>query len=201
MSIPTLIEIRNAAQRLADAHRQSLSRATALESAINQAITPIYAAHRVGIDASAEEEAAAKADLQRLVDAAPQLFTKPRSITQDGVKCGYRKGEDMLDWDDEANVIARIRALAQFADMAPVLIRTEETLNVGALDELDHNARRQLGIRRISGTDQSFIGFTDSDVEKMVKAIIADATKRQGEDEAPKKKGKAKAKTSEVSNG
>lgn len=198
MSIPTLIEIRNAAQRLADAHRQSLSRATALESAINQAITPIYAAHRIGIDASAEEEAAAKADLQRLVDAAPNLFTRPRSITQDGVKCGYRKGEDMLDWDDEANVIARIRALAQFADMAPVLIRTEETLNVGALDELDHNARRQLGIRRISGTDQSFIGFTDSDVEKMVKAIIADATKRQGEDETPKKKGKAKTKTSEV---
>lgn len=198
MSTPNLIDIRNAAQRLADAHRQSLSRATALESAINKAITPIYALHRTGIDAAAEEEAAAKADLQRLVDAAPQLFSRPRSISQDGVKCGYRKSEDMLDWDDEANVIARIRALAQFADLAAVLIRTEETLNVGALEELDQHARRQLGIRRISGTDQSFISFTDSDVEKMVKAIIADATKRQGEDEAPKKKGKAKVKTGEV---
>lgn len=194
----TITEIRAAAQRLADTHRDCVSRATALESAIAEAITPIYAAHRVGIDAAAEEEAAAKADLQRLVDAAPQLFTRPRSITQDGVKCGFRKAEDQLDWDDEANVIARIRALQQFADMAPVLIRTEETLNIGALEELDHNARRQLGIRRISGADMSFIGFTDSDVEKMVKAIIADAAKRQGEDETPKKKGKAKTKTSEV---
>lgn len=194
----TITEIRAAAQRLADTHRECVSRATALESAIAEAITPIYAAHRIGIDAAAEEEAAAKADLQRLVDAAPQLFMRPRSITQDGVKCGFRKAEDQLDWDDEANVIARIRALQQFSDMAPVLIRTEETLNIGALEELDHNARRQLGIRRISGADQSFIGFTDSDVEKMVKAIIADAAKRQGEDETPKKKGKAKTKTSEV---
>lgn len=194
----TITEIRAAAQRLAIAHRECVTRAKTLENELTEAVTPIYEAHRVGIDAAAEEEAAAKAELQSMVEASPQLFTRPRSIIQDGVKCGFRKAEDQLDWDDEANVIARIRALQQFADMAPVLIRTEETLNIGALEELDHNARRQLGIRRISGADQSFIGFTDSDVEKMVKAIIADAAKRQGEDETPKKKGKAKTKTSEV---
>lgn len=191
---PTITEIRAAAQRLADAHRESVSRATALESAISEAITPIYAMHRTGIDAAAEEEAAAKADLQRLVDAAPQLFLRPRSIAQDGVKCGYRKGEDSLDWDDDAMVITRIRALTNLADLEPLLIRTEETLNVSALAELDGNELRRIGVRRIPGVDQTFIAFTDSDVEKMVKAILADATKRQGEDEAPKKKGKVKVK-------
>lgn len=192
---PTLTQIRETAQRLADAHRESISRAAALESAINAVITPIYASHRAGIDAAAEEEAAAKAELQRLIDAAPQLFGKPRSITQDGVKTGYRKSEDTLDWDDDATVIARIRALPELADLAPVLIRTEETLNIAALAELDGNARRKVGIRLIPGIDQPFITFTDSDVEKMVKAILADASKRQGEDDAPaKKKGKAKLK-------
>ena len=190
-----ITEIRAAAQRLADAHRDCVSRATALENAIAEAITPIYATHRVGLDAAAEEEAAAKSDMQRLVDASPQLFVKPRSISQDGVKCGYRKAEDVLDWDDDATVITRIRALPEFADMAAVLIRTEETLNVSALAELNGNERRRLGLRLIPGVDQAFIGFTDSDVEKMVKAILADAAKRQGEDETPKKvKGKAKAK-------
>lgn len=192
---PTITEIRAAAQRLADAHRESVGRATALESAINKAITPIYATHRIGLDTAAEEEAAAKADLQAMVDSAPQLFSKPRSITQDGVKTGYRKSEDVLDWDDDATVIARIRALPDLAELAPVLIRTEETLNVAALAELDGNARRKVGIRLIHGIDLSFITFSDSDVEKMVKAILADATKRQGEDEpAAKKKGKAKLK-------
>lgn len=190
-----ITEIRAAAQRLATAHRESLSRATALESVLNEAITPIYAMHRAGLDAAAEEEAAARADLQLLVDASPQLFMKPRSIAQDGVKCGYRKSEDTLDWDDENIVIARIRAIPELAELAPVLIRTEEALNINALAELDGNARRKAGIRLIPGIDQPFISFSDSDVEKMVKAILADAAKRQGEDDAPaKKKGKAKVK-------
>jgi len=191
----TLTEIRTAAKRLAETHRESITRASALEKAIAEAITPIYEIHLVGIDAAADEEAAARADLQQLIDAAPQLFTRPRSVTVDGVKCGYRKKEDELDWDDEANVIARIRALPQLSEFAPVLIRTEETLVAGALAELDAISKRRIGIRLIHGVDQSFITFTDSDVEKMVKAILADATKRQGEDDVPaKKKGKAKVK-------
>ncbi|RIX47465.1 MAG: hypothetical protein D3M94_07270 [Rhodocyclales bacterium GT-UBC] len=190
----SMTEIRAAAQRLADAHRESISRAKLLETELNQAITPIYALHRAGLDAAAEEEAAAHADLKALVDGAPQLFKKPRSIAQDGVKCGYRKAEDALDWDSDDQVITRIRAFPELADMAAVLIRTEESLNVSALQELDAKFRRKIGVRLIEGIDQSFISFSDSDVEKMVKAILADAAKRQGEDEPVKKKGKAKIK-------
>lgn len=191
----TITEIRAAAQRLADAHRESVSRATALENELNKAVTPIYSAHRVGLDAAAEEEASAKASLQALVDAAPQLFSRPRSILVDGVKAGYRKGEDELDWDDAATVIKRIRALPELADMAQVLIRTEETLNIAALAELTSTQRQRIGVRRIAGIDQNFISFTDTDVEKLVKAILADTAKRQDSDDAPKKaKGKAKIK-------
>ncbi|MFZ2269073.1 MAG: host-nuclease inhibitor Gam family protein [Azonexus sp.] len=189
----TITEIRAAAQRLADAHRESVSRATALENELNKAVTPIYAAHRTGLDTAAEEEASAKADLQALVDAAPQLFSRPRSILVDGVKCGYRKGEDQLDWDDDATVINRIRALA--LDEESVIIRTEESINVAALVALDGNDLRRIGVRRIPGIDQNFISFTDTDVEKLVKAILADTAKRQDSDDAPKKaKGKAKIK-------
>lgn len=193
----TIIEIRAAAQRLADAHRESVSRAKAVETAISTAVTLIYEIHRAGLDAAAEEEAAAKAELQNLVEGAPQLFSKPRSITVDGVKCGYRKGEDTLDWDDEESVIRRLRAL-DLLTLNPVLVRVNESINVAALTELDGNELRRAGVRRIPGVDQSFVSFTDTDVEKMVKAILADATKRQGDDEAPKKKGKVKIKAGEV---
>lgn len=193
----TITEIRASAQRLADAHLELVSRAKAAETAISAALKPIYTQHRAGLDAAAEEEAAARAELQNLVDGAPQLFARPRSITVDGVKCGYRKGEDMLDWDDEEAVIRRLRALA-LVDANPVLIRTVESINVAALAELDGNELRRAGVRRIPGVDQSYISFIDSDVEKMAKAFLADATKRQGDDEAPKKKGKAKIKAGEV---
>lgn len=183
----TLTEIRAAAKRLADARRQSTTRATALEHALAQAAEPIIERHRDGIDAAAAEEAEAKGDLQALIDKAPQLFQRPRSLTVDGVKCGYRKAEDGFDFDDEAAVIARIRALPDLAGLAAVLIRTEEHLSMAAVEQLDGNQRRRAGIRTVTGVDQPFISFSDTDVEKMVKAILADAAKRQGEDEVPKK--------------
>lgn len=183
----TLAIIRAAAQRLADARRESTTRATALELDLAQAATPIYQRHREGIDLAAAEEAEARAELQALVDISPQLFQKPRSVLVDGVKCGYRKQEDGIEYDDEASVIARVRALTEFAELASVLIRSEEHLNASAIDQLDGNQRRRLGIRTVSGADQSFITYADTDVEKFVKAILADAAKRQGEDGAPKK--------------
>lgn len=190
----TMIQIREAAQRLAIARRQAEARASALETAISDVVTPLYEAHRAGIDDAAAELAAAEAELKGLVDAAPQLFTKPRSIIQDGVKTGYRKQDDTLDWDDDAMVVTRIRAIPELAELHDVLIRTSETLNVSALAELDAKMQRRIGIRLIPGIDQPFISYVDSDIEKMVKAILADANNRQGTDDAPKaKKGKAKA--------
>lgn len=194
MSEITLTQIRTAALALANAYRESVTRASVLKAELSTAITPIYERHRAGIDAAMEEEAVAKTSLQALIDAAPQLFRRPRSLTVDAVKCGYRKAEDVLDWDDEANVITRIRALPELEAMAQVLIRTEEALNVGALAELTAAQRRMIGVRRIDGVDLSFISFGDTDVDRITKAVLADAMKRQGEDEAPKKKGKAKVK-------
>lgn len=188
----TLTQIRDAAQRLADARRQSVARAKLLEEAVRNAVLPVYAGHRVGIDAAAEEEVAARDTLQALLDGASGLFQKPRSLVVDGVRCGYRKEADGLDFDDAAAVIARIRSLPDLADLVGVLIRTEETLNVGAVDELDPKILRRIGVRRVIGSDASFILFGDTDVEKMAKAILSDAVKRQGEDEPKAKKAKAK---------
>lgn len=191
---PTITEIRAAAQRLANAHLETLARSTVLQDALAKSIKPIYDRHRPGIDAAAEEEAAAKAELQALIEAAPQFFKRPRSITVDCVKTGYRKADDSLDWDDEANVITRIRAIPELKELAAVLIRTEESLNVGALAELTGEQRRWIGVRRTEGVDQSFISFGDSATDKLMKAIMADAQNRQGDAEPTAKKGKAKIK-------
>jgi hypothetical protein len=189
--MPTITEIRAAAQRLADARRESTTRATALEHALAQAAQPIYQAHRCGIDAAAADEAEAYAELLALVETSPGQFKRPRSLVVDGVKTGYRKEQDSLDFDSEAAVIDRIFALEEFADLAQVLVRTERHLNIDALETLEARQRRVLGIRTVFGADQPFISFSDTDVEKLVKAILADAQKRQG-DQADTGKAKSK---------
>ncbi|HQU78010.1 MAG TPA: hypothetical protein PLU47_00935 [Azonexus sp.] len=176
-----ITEIRTAAQRLADARRESTTRATALEHALAQAAQPIYQSHRAGIDAAATDEAEAYAELLALVETSPGEFKRPRSLLVDGVKTGYRKEQDGLDYDSEEAVIARIFALEEFSGLAQALVRIERHLNIEAVETLEARQRRLLGIRTVTGADQPFISFSDTDVEKLVKAILADAQKRQGD--------------------
>lgn len=176
-----ITEIRTAAQRLADARRESTTRATALEHALAQAAQPIYQSHRAGIDAAAADEAEAYAELLALVETSPGEFKRPRSLLVDGVKTGYRKEQDSLDFDSEEAVIGRIFALEELSDLAPVLVRTERHLNLDAIETLEARLRRLIGVRTLTGVDQPFISFADTDVEKLVKAILADAQKRQGD--------------------
>lgn len=195
-SIPTLDEIRTAAQHLGEAHRQTVARAKLLEDEVRQAIQPIYDAHRAGIDAAAEEEAAAYSTLRDLLGNAASLFVKPRSLNVDGVRAGYRKEEDGLDWDNDADVIARISTLPELEDLEPVLVRTTRALNLSAIEQLEPKLQRRIGVRRVEGADRPFITIGDSGVEKMVKAIITDA--KRSEDEPAPKKPKSSKKAKEV---
>jgi len=192
----TLDSIRSAAERLAAAHVATTARASLLQEELKTAVTPIYQRHRSGLDAAAEEEARAKDKLQELLDAAPQLFSRPRSFIVNGVRAGYRKEEDTLFFSDEEAVIARIRAL--LPDQADLLIRTQESLVLDALPQLDGNDRRRVGISLVTGIDRPFITVGDSDVEKLAKTLIADAIRRVGEEEAPAKVKKGKAKIKET---
>ncbi|MDB5802301.1 MAG: hypothetical protein JWL63_3240 [Rhodocyclales bacterium] len=192
---PGMTEIREAAQVLAVAAQNLSLIAKTQEMELAKAIAPIAELYRPALDDAANDQAAALARLKELVDANPQLFRKPRSITIDGVRAGYRKEDDALDWSDEAAVIASIRKL--LPDLAPTLVRTQETLVADAVAQLEPKDLQRLGIRRINGADKSFVTLGDSDVDRMVKAIVADAIARAGQDEktaSPKGKAKLKAK-------
>jgi hypothetical protein len=189
---PELSKIRDAAQVLAARHRVLTDLAAAQQAAITQAIEPITRQFRGAIDTAAAEEAEAHAELLRLVEAAPALFRKPRSITVDGVKAGFRKEEDSLDWADEDAVMARIENM--LPESADLLIRTETTLVKDALGQLSDEHLRRIGVRKVLGADKAFVAIGESDLDKLVKTILADAARRQGDDEPAKKAGKTKIK-------
>lgn len=187
---PSLDDIRQAADRLAVAHTATTARAALCQDEIKAAIEPIYTRHRDGLDAAADEEAVAHRALMALLELAPHLFVKPRSLSINGVRAGYRKAEDTLDWGDDAALVKRIRAL--MGEQADLLIRTTETIVADALGQLDGKQLRALGVSAITGADQPFITVGSADVEKLAQALLADAMRRQGEDDKPAKKGKAK---------
>ena len=194
----TLDTVRAAAQRLGAAADVSRALAAALQARLQEAVRPIYAASRDALDAAAEEQAAAERELRAMLEANPGLFAKsPRSIVVNGVRAGYRRSEDALDWDSDDVVIARIRNLRP--DLADVCIRTADSIVVDALSQLDARTLTSLGVRRITGTDAPVITIGASDADSLVKAILSAAIQRQGEDDKPKgaKKGKAKAKAAE----
>lgn len=189
----TLVDIRDAAQRLANAHNDTAATAALMNAEIKSVIAPILEKYKGTVDTYAVAEVAARATLDGLLIAAPNLFVKPRSLTVDGVRCGYLKAPDTLDWDDDDAVIARIKALRP--DLVPVLIRSRESLIIDALAGLDANALVTFGIRTVTGADAHFMTVGDNDAEKLTRIVIAAAASRQGEEDAPKtKKGKAKAK-------
>lgn len=197
MTTITLDTIRAAAQRLGTAADVSRALAASLQVKLQDAVRPIYAAARDALDTAAEEQAAAERELRALLEAAPGLFAKsPRSIVVNGVRAGYRRGEDAIDWDSDDVVIARIRNLRP--DLVDVCVRTADSIVIDALAQLDARTLTSLGVRRIPGVDNPLITIGASDADALVKAILSAATQRQGEDEKPKvKKGKAKAKAAE----
>lgn len=195
MSAITLDQIRDHAEALARASAASKARAALIQEEIEAAVQPVWVRHQAALDAAADEVAQALEALDALLAGAPQLFSgKKRSLTVNGVRCGYRKEEDALDLPEAAELIQRIKALAP--ELAPILIRTEETPVIDALAQLESTLRRRLGIRLVEGADRRFISVGDSDVEKLAKLALAAAAQRRGDDESPSRavRGK-KAKT------
>lgn len=193
----TLEEIRRAAEALANRHNDTTACAAMMQAEIKAAIAPVSLRYRAILDGYAAAEQAARDLLDDLLMSAPHLFTKPRSLTIDGVSCGYKRAPDTVDWADDAEVVARIKALTP--ELAPFLIRTQESLVVDALVGLKAETRAVLGIRTLAGIDNRFITVGDNDVEKLAKIVIADAARRQGDDDKPKAKaGRAKVKAEAV---
>lgn len=189
----TLEAIRAAAETLANAHNDTTGCATLMQAEIKNAIAPIVERYKDTMDTRAATEAAAEATLTAMLIAAPNLFIKPRSLAVDGVRCGYIKAPDFIDWSDEAAVIARIKAMRP--DLAALLIRTQESLVQDALAGVDAKDLISFGVRTITGVDHHFITIGDNDVEKLTKLVIAAAASRQGDEEKPKAaKGKARVK-------
>lgn len=171
----TTIDELEAGARLLQERRQRLAlMVTAVNNGIEELKGSALPQLRVAIDAAA----GAWSRLEQLVREHPELFAKPRSLSMHGIEFGWKKGAGRLEIDNEDKTVALIRR--HLPEQAGVLIATKEVPVKKALMQLQAAELAKIGAR-ISGTgDGVFIKPADSQLDKLVKALLtaeaADAT-------------------------
>ncbi|MBS3918084.1 MAG: host-nuclease inhibitor Gam family protein [Deltaproteobacteria bacterium] len=167
----TMQEIENATRSYAVARKELAMKCQALEEEIAQA----KKRHLGAIKKSVEVAKTYQSRLGGLIEDSAELFSKPRTAVFYGIKVGFQKGKGGLAWDDDSHVVKLVKKL--FPDQAETLIKVAESPAKAALAQLPAADLKRLGIEVIDSGDQVLIKPTDSEVDKLVNALLRDETK------------------------
>ena len=140
---------------------------------LNAQIEALKSAALPDIKRAVAKAAEKQSVLSAAIDSARHLFIKPRTIILHGIKLGFRKGTGGIDWEDDAQVcylIAKHFPKAQ----ADLLIKTTKKPIAKALEALDVADLKKIGCTIEDTGDVIVIAAVDSDVDKIVKALLTD---------------------------
>ena len=160
------MEFEKLVRDLAAARQALKERVMDLEAAIAQ----IKKGELPGIRRAAEAAAAKQEALREAIGDHPHLFVKPRTLILHGIRFGFQKGKGEISWGDEAVVIKLIKK--NFPEQADILIKTTEKPLKKALALLAAADLKKLGITVEETGDEIFIKATDSEIDKIVNAIL-----------------------------
>lgn len=171
----TLTEIEQQTKALADA-RESLARVV---RELNDQLDKIKRSRMRAITNRIDATAAEHTQLKTLLQSAPELFQRPRTVVFSGIKVGYQKSKGGLSWDDDARVIALIEK--HLPDQAETLVATKRKPIKAALAQLNAVDLKRLGVRVADDGDQVVINPQDSEIDKLVTALTKAAVDENDE--------------------
>ncbi len=154
--------------------REGLSAAVrALEEEIGAAKRKYLPSIRRKAAAVAERHAALKAAIEQSAD----LFEKPRTRIFNGIKVGIQKSKGEMKWVDTEQVVRLIKK--HFPDLADTLIRTTESPVKGALGQIAAADLKKIGVTIEDDGDVVVIKSTDSEIDKLVDALLRDDERKE----------------------
>jgi len=158
-------------------HRAALSeRVGRLEAAL----ADCKRQHLAGIKTAVGRAAQAEGALRAALTASPALFVRPRSLILHGIRVGWQKQKGTLEWDDDAQVVTLIKR--HCPEDADALIVTTQKPCKSALAELEVAELKRLAVRVTGTGDAVLIKPTDTEVDRLVERLLAEA--RDAEPEA-----------------
>jgi hypothetical protein len=117
-------------------------------------------------------------DLATAIGEHPECFVKPRTVVVEGLKFGLQKQKGTLSWDSDGLLLDRAaRVLDDDQYAAVVSVQETRKISATALAELDAATLKRLGVSVTSDTDAPLIKTVDGAVEKLVAAVVREATK------------------------
>ena len=147
-------------------------------TAVNAGIDALKRDHMAQIRAAIDEASGAWAALEREVGAHPDLFRRPKKIEAHGIVFGFEKGKGGLEIADPERTLKLIRK--HLPDQAEVLIQTRESPAKAALGQLAADDLKRIGVE-IKGTSEAVvIRPADGAIDKLVKALVAEAVQGEG---------------------
>ncbi len=167
-------------QTLCQTYALSRAQLTAQVAALEKEIEAAKANHLQGIREGAQAAVEHRDALLAAIEAGRELFKRPRSRIFHGVKVGYAKLKGKVEWDDEDAVVKRIRKLLPKVQ-ADLLIRIKESVHKPAVYDLTAGDLKRLGIKIVGNGDRAIANPIDTDIDKLVDALIGDAAKSAGE--------------------
>jgi phage host-nuclease inhibitor protein Gam len=153
-------------EKYADRHHALAARVRKLDAEFRVS-KKRHLAEIIKLAASAKD---ARSELEEAIEANRVAFTKPKSQTFFGITVGFRKQPGSLSWDDDASVVALIKK--HFAGLVKALIKTTEKPQKDAISKLPADDVKKLGVTVGKDTDEVFIKASDSDVDKLVDALL-----------------------------
>lgn len=176
MTETTLATIEAASKRYAE-ERGALADAV---SNLNRAIEALKIEAMPRIKKAVARTAERENELRALVDGARHLFVKPRTVIFHGIKVGLEKGKGKIEFDDEEKVIRLIRKnLPGFTDG---LVIKKEMVSKTGLKTLTVAELKSIGCTVEETNDQVIVRATDTEVEKVIKAMLKGAAEEREED-------------------
>lgn len=114
--------------------------------------------------------------LYAAVSDAKSAFDKPKTRIMHGIRVGYRKAQDNVLVLDSSNTCALIRKV--LPGQEDVLISTTERPVMAALEQLDDEQLKLIGCRRVPGKDEPVARMADTDLDKVVAALMKGAIEK-----------------------
>ncbi len=142
-------------------------------SDLNEEIEKLKRRRLPGIRSAVADAAEQRDKLSALIEAHPELFEKPKTVVIDGVRVGFSKAKGKIVIDDPARTILLIKR--RHPELAETCIRVTESPNKKALANVPIATIKALGCKVEETGDEVVIRTVDSDVDKLVGALLAEA--------------------------
>jgi hypothetical protein len=168
-------------ETLARAYARARSVLSERVQLLDEELRRVNQSRRRGIKAALNETLDAKAKLETAVSTNRYLFTKPKTVTIDGIRVGLMKQKGKIEYSDEAQVIKLIRKV--LPEQADVLIQHKESVVKSALGSLSTAELKKIGCSVKDADESVVIKPQDSDLDKLLEKLL-DGSNDENDDEA-----------------